>query len=78
MKKNRYLLSILLAALMLYFAFPKLTFDYQSQEGLFSITWIGFCALVIVGNISGILLAPKNAQVKTRKQQMPRKRVRSN
>ncbi|PLS02548.1 hypothetical protein [Neobacillus cucumis] len=59
MKKNRYLLCLLLAGFMLYFAVPRLSINLDGSHGIFSITWLAFALMVIAGNLTGLLYSPK-------------------
>ncbi|WP_160723988.1 hypothetical protein [Bacillus sp. USDA818B3_A] len=59
MKKNRYLLCLLLAGFMLYFAVPRLSINLDGPEGIFSLTWLAFALMVIAGNLTGLLYSPK-------------------
>jgi hypothetical protein len=61
MKKNRYLLCLLLAAFMLYFAVPRLSMNLDEAQGIFSLTWLAFALMVIAGNLTGILYSPKKS-----------------
>ena len=59
MKKNRYLLCLLLAGVMLYFALPRLSVNLDGAPGIFSLTWLAFALIVIAGNLTGLLYSPK-------------------
>ncbi|MCM3767200.1 hypothetical protein [Neobacillus niacini] len=59
MKKNRYLLCLLLSAFMLYFAVPRLSVSTHGLEGIFAISWLVFALFVIAGNLTGLLYTPK-------------------
>lgn len=59
MKKNRYLLCLLLAGVMLYFAVPRLSVSLDGAPGIFSLTWLAFALIVIAGNLTGLLYSPK-------------------
>ncbi|WP_342432571.1 hypothetical protein [Neobacillus sp. FSL H8-0543] len=61
MKKNRYLLCLLLCGLMLYFAVPKLSVFSEGLQGTFSLVWLSFALIVIAGNLTGMLYSPKRA-----------------
>ena len=76
MKKNRYLLCLLLCAFMLYVAVPRLPLHAEGTAGIFSIVWISFAIMVIAGNLTGLLYTPKKAAVRSRKEQL-RKKSRS-
>nr|WP_295969876.1 hypothetical protein [uncultured Bacillus sp.] len=55
MKKNRYLLCLLLSGLLLYYAVPRLSINSSGAEGIFTVTWLGFALMVIAGNLTGLL-----------------------
>jgi hypothetical protein len=59
MKKNRYLLCLLLCGLMLYFAVPRLSVFAEGLQGTFSLAWLSFALIVIAGNLTGMLYSPK-------------------
>ena len=59
MKKNRYLLYLLLAALMIYFAMPRISFHAGGKETLFAGSWIFFALLVFAGNLAAFLYTPR-------------------
>jgi hypothetical protein len=59
MKKNRYLLCLLLSAFMLYFAVPRLSVSAEGLEGVFAISWLALAVFVIAGNLIGLLYTPK-------------------
>lgn len=73
MKKNRYLLCILLAALMLYFAVPRLSVMAEGTQGIFSIAWLGFALMVIAGNLTALLYTPKKQISKQQLGQLKKK-----
>lgn len=59
MKRNRYVLCLLIAAFMLYYALPKFSIFAQGLEGIFTISWLTLVLLVIAGNLSALLYTPK-------------------
>lgn len=59
MKKNRYLLCLLLCGFMLYFAVPRLSVFAEGLEGTFSLVWLAFALIVIAGNLTALLYSPK-------------------
>jgi hypothetical protein len=73
MKKNRYLLCILLAALMLYFAVPRLSVTAEGTQRIFSIAWLGFALMVIAGNLTALLYTPKKRISKQQYGQLKKK-----
>lgn len=76
MKRNRYLLCILLAAALMYYAIPQLPFAASGKGGLFACVWLAFAILVIAGNLSALLYTPKKKSYNKREIQA-RKRIRS-
>lgn len=76
MKKNRYLLCLLLSGLLLYYAVPRLDISSPGAEGVFAYTWLAFALMVIAGNLTALLYTPKqqSKQLKVYKEQ---KRVKS-
>jgi hypothetical protein len=75
--RNRYLLSLLLGAALIYYAIPQLHFDAQSAKGMFAFAWIGFAILVVAGNLSALVYLPKKAANNKRNIQSRKRRVRS-
>ncbi|MGM0843959.1 MAG: hypothetical protein ACQEUT_03195 [Bacillota bacterium] len=63
MKKQRYLICLLLAGMMLYYAVPRLDVFAEGLSGWFSISWLVFAAIVIAGNLTGMLFAPRRTKV---------------
>ncbi|MDP4162593.1 MAG: hypothetical protein Q8898_05760 [Bacillota bacterium] len=59
MKKNRYLLCLVACGAMVYFAIPKIAYPSDRPEGLFTIAWLFFAALVAAGNLSALLTSQK-------------------
>ncbi|MCM3692109.1 hypothetical protein [Neobacillus niacini] len=59
MKKNRYLLCLLLCGFMLYFAVPRLSLFAEGLEGVFALSWLAFALIVIAGNLTAMLYSPK-------------------
>ncbi|MFP7299509.1 hypothetical protein [Neobacillus niacini] len=76
MKKNRYLLCLLLCGFMLYFAVPRLSLFAEGLEGIFTISWLAFALIVIAGNLTAMLYSPAKA-VKKRQQHRISKKSRS-
>jgi hypothetical protein len=76
LKKNRYLLCLLLCAFMLYFAVPRLPLHAEGAAGIFSIAWMSFALVVIAGNLTALLYSPKKAVRRLRNDQL-RKKSRS-
>lgn len=63
MKKNRYLLCLLLAGLMLYYALPRISLEASGIEGLFAISWLSLALLVVAGNLSAYLFTPRVSKI---------------
>lgn len=59
MKRNRYILCLLLCAWMIYYAGPKLQVFQAGIEGTFAITWFLFALMVLAGNLTGLLYSVK-------------------
>jgi hypothetical protein len=76
MKKNRYVLCLLLCGFMLYFAVPRLSIQAEGLAGIFALTWLLFALIVIAGNLTAMLYTPKKA-VKKRQQLRVNKKSRS-
>lgn len=66
MKRNRYILCLLVGAFLLYFAVPRFSIFAEGLEGVFTASWLLLAILVIAGNLSAILYAPKQ-RLKSRK-----------
>ncbi|HLO10975.1 MAG TPA: hypothetical protein VK190_01835 [Pseudoneobacillus sp.] len=64
MKRNRYILCLLVAAFLLYFALPKFSIFAQGSEGLFAASWLLLALLVIAGNLSAMLYSPKRPKLR--------------
>lgn len=77
MNKNRYLLCLLACGAMLYFALPRLPIHDEGIAGVFSISWLLLCLVVIAGNLSALLYTPKKAKsAALQAPQRPRKKAR--
>lgn len=73
MKKNRYLLCLLLCGFMLYFAVPRLTVTAEGAQGVFAIVWLSFALMVMAGNLTALLYSPKRHVQKPQSQGIKRK-----
>lgn len=73
MKKNRYLLCLLLCAFMLYFAVPRLSVTAEGARGIFSIAWLTFALFAIAGNLTGLLFTPKKQVQKPQAERLKKK-----
>jgi len=76
LRKNRYLLCLLLCGLMLYFAAPRLSITAPGAEGIFSIAWLLLILMAIAGNLSAMLYTPKRER-QGRQTQQAKKKSRS-
>ncbi|MBY0124074.1 hypothetical protein [Bacillus sp. S/N-304-OC-R1] len=65
MKKNRYLLCLLLCGLLLYFAVPRLDIFSDGLKGIFALSWLAFALIVIAGNLTALLYSPKKSSSST-------------
>jgi hypothetical protein len=63
MKKNRYLLYLLLCGVMLYIGMPELNFQAGWKEALFAGSWLFLALLVFAGNLAAFLYTPKKRSV---------------
>ncbi|SFB17425.1 MULTISPECIES: hypothetical protein [unclassified Bacillus (in: firmicutes)] len=61
MKKNRYLLCLLVCGLLLYFAVPRISITAEGLPGFFAIAWLLLALFVVAGNLIGILYSPRKA-----------------
>ncbi|HEY4554118.1 MAG TPA: hypothetical protein VIG80_13080 [Bacillaceae bacterium] len=76
--KNRYVLCLLLCAAFLYYAVPRLSPVHGGMEGTFALSWLAFAFLVMAGNLSALLYAPKKKKPLGQSSLLPeRKRMRS-
>lgn len=78
-RKNRYMLCLLLAGVLLYYAVPRLNLYSGGAEGVFTIAWLLFALVVIAGNLTAMLYAPHQRARKSKRiaQRSLKKRVRS-
>jgi len=75
--KQRYILSILCALMMLYYAIPRLHFDAAGLPKYFSILWLLFALIVIGGNLGELLFSERKQKVVVDFTKTERKRMRS-
>jgi hypothetical protein len=73
LKKNRYLLCLLLCGFILYFAVPRLSVNAGGAQGGFSIVWLLFALIVIAGNLTGLLYTPKRQAQKLQSERLKKK-----
>jgi hypothetical protein len=76
LKKNRYLLCLLLCGFMIYFAAPRLSFHAFGGQGIFSLAWLSFALMVIAGNLTGLLYGQKR-QAQKHQSELLKKKSRS-
>ncbi|MBT2692881.1 hypothetical protein [Bacillus sp. ISL-55] len=75
MKKNRYLLYLLLCGMMLYIGMPELNFQGGGKEALFAGSWLFLALLVFAGNLAAFLYTPKKrTRTASRKMESNQKR----
>lgn len=77
MKKNRYLICLLVSGVLLYYAVPRLSIYSAGTEGYFAIIWLLFALMVIAGNLTGLLYTPKKRKQQQLDVSKGRKRVKS-
>lgn len=77
MKKNRYILCLLVGAFLLYFAVPKFSIFATGLEGIFTASWLVLAMLVMAGNLSALLYAPKRRGISRNLLRKSTKKVRS-
>jgi hypothetical protein len=57
--RNRLILCLLICAVLLYYAVPRLTIHFTGLNGIFAFSWFLLALLVIGGNLVGILFTAK-------------------
>jgi hypothetical protein len=62
MKKNKYLLYLLLCGVMIYIAMPRLNLTFGGADALFAGSWLFLALLVFAGNLAAFLYTPKKHQ----------------
>jgi hypothetical protein len=60
-KKQRYILCLLLTGALLYYAAPRLSIEAGGLEGVFAIGWLVLATFVIAGNLAALLYSPAKA-----------------
>ncbi|MCM2589587.1 hypothetical protein Q0N12_15900 [Rossellomorea marisflavi] len=73
MKKQRYVLCLLMTGVLLYYAVPRLSIFAEGLEGWFSLSWLILAMFVLAGNFAAVLYSPKKGKKGTK--QPERKRV---
>jgi hypothetical protein len=76
LKKNRYLLCLLLCGILLYYGAPRLSIYSDGAQGIFSLAWLSFALIVIAGNLTGLLYSPKKQGQKLQSERRSRKKSR--
>jgi len=59
MKKNKYLLYLLMCGVMIYIAMPELNLATGGTDALFAGSWLFLALLVFAGNLAAFLYTPK-------------------
>ncbi|MCM3116642.1 hypothetical protein M3610_15300 [Neobacillus sp. MER 74] len=77
MKKNRYLLCLLLCGFLLYYGVPRISIYADGAEGIFSVAWLAFALMVIAGNLTGLLYSPKRQGQKPHVERRVKRKSRS-
>lgn len=62
--KQRSIICILLACILGAYAFERLPFEAGGLSQVFAFSWVGFCALVIVGNGLAFIHSIRKQKVK--------------
>lgn len=75
--KQRCILSIICALMMLYYAMPKLHFEAAGLPKYFSVAWLLFAMLAIGGNLGELLFSEQKQKVVADFTQAEQKRMRS-
>lgn len=73
---QRYILSILCALIMLYYAIPRLYFESSGLPKYFSIAWLLFAIMTIGGNLGALLYSERNQKVVVDLTKNDKKRMR--
>lgn len=76
MKRNRYILCLLAGAFLLYFAVPRFSIFAEGLEGYFTASWLLLALLVMAGNLSAMLYAPKRKANSKKLKKQTAKRIR--
>ncbi|MCA1056917.1 hypothetical protein LCM10_18280 [Rossellomorea aquimaris] len=61
MKKQRYILCLLVTGALLYYAAPRLSIEAGGLEGIFAVGWLVLATFVIAGNLAALLYSPVKA-----------------
>ncbi|NCU18070.1 hypothetical protein [Pallidibacillus pasinlerensis] len=77
MRRNRYILCLLICGALLYFALPRLNLHGNGLETYFAWSWLAFLFIAIAGNLVAILYTPVTKQYKQKKQVQIKKQLRS-
>ena len=77
MKKNRYIICLLVSGMLLYFAVPRLSVSSAGVEGIFAIAWLSFALIVISGNLTGLLYTPRSKKKQQISDNQVKKRIKS-
>lgn len=71
------MLCLLLATFLIYYAGPRLPFEFAGVEGLFTASWTVLALLVVGGNLAGSFLVKGTTGVRPASIQRQKKRIRS-
>ncbi|MFZ3590699.1 hypothetical protein ACOI1C_15960 [Bacillus sp. DJP31] len=74
--RNRVILCLLICAVLLNYAVPRLTIHFSGIEGIFGFAWFMLAILVIGGNLSGFLYSTKKQKIRFENQQLRSQKVR--
>ncbi|RDU36208.1 hypothetical protein DRW41_14360 [Neobacillus piezotolerans] len=77
MAKNRYMLCFLLAIFLIYYAGPRLPFEFGGAGGIFTASWTVLALLVLGGNLAGTIRAKEAAGPRPARMPGQKKRMRS-
>ncbi|MFD1737104.1 hypothetical protein ACFSCX_11130 [Bacillus salitolerans] len=69
--KNRLILCLLICAVLMYYAIPRITLHFSGVDGVFAFFWLILALFVIGGNLAGLLYSQKK---NTRRKEMGRYR----
>ncbi len=77
MMRNRVILCLLICAVLMYYAVPRLTIHFSGLEGMFGFAWFMLALLVIGGNLSGLLYSAKKHKMRVQKNKLRSQKARS-
>jgi hypothetical protein len=59
--RNRLVLCLLISAVLMYYAIPRLTIHFSGLDGFFALSWFILAFFVIGGNLASILYMKKKS-----------------